>query len=187
VVCVGIVVVLALVAPGRRTNTAERAAELRAAIVADRLVALAEDRAARELADPARLRIGNSLPAAYVIAGGSWIAAGIHAFVCPEHFGEGVRFGLFFAAVAFVQFVLGGLVLRSARRRWVVISAVVNIETVVLWAFVHSIGLPFGLAEAESTGALDVIATVAELAAVTAAVAAVLRQGSTRRAVSVGG
>ena len=183
-VCVGLLVVVALLAPRRTKSTAKRAAALREAIAEDRLVGLAQARAARELIDEPSSQV-RLLPAARVlITVGCWSAAAIHAFVCPEHFAEGLRFGLFFAAVSVTQLGLGALVLRSAQRRWVVISAVVNGETALLWAFVHGVGLPFGLAEAESTGTLDVIATVAELIAVAAAVGSLVHLGAARRPVS---
>lgn len=165
VVCVGVLVVIALLAPARTGTNAKRAAVLREAIADGRFMDLTRDRAARELTDEPQLRVGPNPRARVVVALGSWTAAVVHGVVCPEHFREAVRFGLFFAAIAITQLVLGALVLRSAQRRWVIISAVVNVETALLWAFVHSVGLPFGLAEAESIGVLDVVATGAEILA----------------------
>ena len=95
------------------------------------------------------------------------MAAGIHALVCPEHFREGLRFGLFFLFIALVQLALGGLVLRGAPR-WIGWSIVVNAGTALLWAVVRTQGLPLGLAEVEPIGRIDLAATAAEVVAVAA-------------------
>jgi hypothetical protein len=178
-----VLVVLALLAPQRAGNRANRAAALRAAIAEDRFIDLARERAARELTEQARPHVKPVAPALLAVATGSWTAGVVHAVVCPEHFREATRFGLFFAAIALVQLALGALVLRSGQRRWLVISAVVNAETALLWAFVHSVGLPFGLAAAEPIGALDVLATVTEVVAVLGAFAALAQQRAGRRPV----
>lgn len=98
-------------------------------------------------------------------------AAGIHAWVIPEHVQEYRLFGAFFAAVAVGQAAWALAVLRCpswpVRRAGIVLSA----GLLALWALSRTAGLPVG-PEAwatEPAGLLDITAGVAELGIIVAA------------------
>jgi hypothetical protein len=78
--------------------------------------------------------------------------------------------------VAIAQVLLCGLVLRDGSRRSIACSMLVNAGTALLWAIVRTWGLPFGLTDLEPIGLIDSSATAAEVVAVAAGVALLLRQ-----------
>jgi hypothetical protein len=97
-------------------------------------------------------------------------AAGVHAAVCPEHFEEGARFGVFFLVLAALQVGLAVAAVGRPTPRVLVIGAIVNVDTVLLWVLTRTVGLPYGLAEVEPVGAWDLASSVAEIIAVAAVV-----------------
>jgi hypothetical protein len=98
-----------------------------------------------------------------VAAVGSLIAAGVHSAVCPEHFHEAFRFGVFFVIASLAQTGWALLLVRQPSRAMFVLGVVGNLGTVGLWTLTRTVGLPFHLAEVEAVGVVDVIATTAEL------------------------
>lgn len=144
---------------------AHRVADLRSTATAGRLVEEAELRAARLLQPPAP----RPAPSLIVVSLAGLAAATVHAVVGPAHFGEGLRFGLFFAGLTLVQVVSSVQVLRRPARPLVAATALLNTGVVLVWLATRTVGLPFGLAEVEVVGPLDVMATAAELVALAAA------------------
>lgn len=166
------VVTGALLLPGGRAALAQnrRVAELRAAADGDGLVAAAYARAARDLHRPTPPRI----PLARVVTvTGCVVAAGIHVAVCPEHLREGVRFAAFFAALSLAQLATAAV---AGRRERLPIAALVAVNggAAALWALTRTVSLPFGLAEREPVGVLDLVTVAIELVVVAAALGTAL-------------
>jgi hypothetical protein len=105
-----------------------------------------------------------------VVAVSCVLAGAVHASVGPEHFREGVRFGVFFVVLCAVQFALAVAVLRRPSRHLVRLTALVSGGVVVLWLVTRTAGLPFGLDEVEPVGFADSLASVAELVTIAACV-----------------
>jgi hypothetical protein len=162
----GLVGVLLLLSPMAMRRRRIAIAELRDAAASGNLVRLAELRATGVgEADPAHERLRPELIVAILA---SLLAAGVHVWVCPEHFKEGLRFGLFFIVASLCQ--TGWAVWAAWRpQRWLFLAGIAgNIAMIVLWILTRSVGLPFGLAEVESVGGLDLAATIGEAVTVVA-------------------
>lgn len=166
--------VLVLLLPSRRPRRpAEREVErrverLRRAASHGELVALAERRARQDLRET-RPALPRHRPALLVFVAATLTAAIVHGGVCPEHFAEGLRFGLFFVVVTALQ---AGFAVAAARGHVAAValpSVLVNGGCVALWLVTRTVGLPFGLAEVEPVGLWDVVAGAAEVTAVVAA------------------
>lgn len=159
----GAVLVLALLSPSAIRRRRAAVAELREAAASGNLVRLAELRAAgREPTD----HVVERRPALLVAVVGSMVAAGVHVAVCPEHFREALRFGIFFLLISLFQTAWSVAVARRPTRLLFLAGAVVNAGCVVLWAITRTVGLPFGLSDVEAVGVIDMVATVAEVATV---------------------
>ena len=93
------------------------------------------------------------------VASLSAVAAGIHAWVVPEHYEEYALFGLFFAALGFAQAGWAAAVLRRPTRRVAFGGVALSAGLLVLWALSRTAGLPIGPEawEAEPAGLLDVV------------------------------
>jgi hypothetical protein len=92
-------------------------------------------------------------------------AAAIHFAVMPEHVAEWWAFGAFFAALGWFQALwsIGYLAQPSERLAWVAI--VINLATVLVWAWSRTLGLPIGPDPGvpEAIGAADVVASALEM------------------------
>jgi hypothetical protein len=166
IVVVGAIVVLVLVRPAPDQR---RAASLRRAAARGTLVEQARARALAELglgSAPAR---SNQSTALIIAAIATLVAAGVHAAVGPEHFREGLRFGLFFVALSVGQIVLAAVLLRRPSRGVANLAVALSVATIVVWALTRTVGLPFGLAEVEPVGLADAVASVAEVVTAIAA------------------
>src|SRR4051794_31367554 len=109
------------------------------------------------------------VPASVLVAAGFSLLAGfVHGSVCPEHFNEAFGYGLFFLFAATSQTAWAALVVARPHRWLLGAGAAGNLAVVALWLFTRTTGLPLGpeRGEVESIGALDVLATVAELGVV---------------------
>ena len=108
----------------------------------------------------------------------SAVAAGIHAWVAPDHYEEYALFGLFFGALGFAQAVWGAAVLRRPTRLLNVAGIVLSAGLLALWALSRTAGVPIGPEawEAEPAGLLDVAAGIAELGVIVVATMAVRRR-----------
>jgi hypothetical protein len=159
----GAALVLAMLSPLAIRRRRAALAELRDAAARGNLVRLAELRASgREQTDHAVER----RPALLIAVAGSLIAAGVHVAVCPEHFREALRFGIFFVLISLFQTAWCVAVVRRPTRALFLAGVLVNAGCVVLWAITRTVGLPFGLSEVEAVGVVDLVATIAEVATV---------------------
>ncbi|MDP9243242.1 MAG: hypothetical protein M3O84_08730, partial [Actinomycetota bacterium] len=101
------------------------------------------------------------------LAGLSAASALIHGAVVPEHLAEFPLFGIFFAVVALSQafwaIALLGWGPSRPLLRW---SVLLNVGIVLLWAVSRTVGLPLGpdTGTPEAVGAIDVLATIYEVA-----------------------
>src|SRR5215207_66576 len=108
----------------------------------------------------------------------SLITALAHVWAMPEHLEEWWGYGAFFLIAAAVQACYGLALLRRPGRSLLLLGVVGNLAIVSLWAVTRTVGIPFvgpHAGEVESVGALDLLATMAELALVTVLLAALLR------------
>lgn len=108
-------------------------------------------------------------PAPMLLAAGlSAVAALIHVAVCPEHFAEGLIYGIFFAVSAGCQ--LGWSVLVSTRyARWLAPAGLLgNTAIVLLWALTRTVGIPVGpeAGAVERVGVLDLLCAGCEIGVV---------------------
>jgi manganese oxidase len=107
----------------------------------------------------------------------SLIAALTHTWVMPEHFREWWGYGSFFLIVAAAQACYGLVLMRWRGRSLLLLGVVGNLSVVSLWAVTRTVGIPFFGPHAgavERVGAVDLLATVAELALVTVLLAALV-------------
>lgn len=96
-------------------------------------------------------------------------AAAVHAAVGPEHFGERVVFGMFFAAAALAQMSWSWAMVVRPGRRLVHVGAVGTFLVLTLWLVTRTVGLPFGLLpRPEALGPWDICSVVWELTVVLA-------------------
>lgn len=113
-------------------------------------------------------RVHNAAAPMLVAAALSGVAALIHVAVCPEHFAEGLVYGIFFAASAGCQ--LGWSVLVTIRyARWLAPAGLMgNAAIVLLWLVTRTIGIPLGpgAGEIERVGVLDLLCTGCEIGVV---------------------
>lgn len=192
VIIVGVVVVLVLISPWSDRRRHGRIDDLRAAAQAGTLVQRAEARALAQLTGTRTGRPADHLgptttayqPALVIAALASLSGAAIHAAVGPEHFREGWRFGVFFVVLALVQSVQAALLVVRPTHPLVRAVVAVNLGTVVLWVLTRTVGLPFGLAEVESVGVLDVCSSAAEVVAVGCAISWLVRSARASAATS---
>jgi FtsP/CotA-like multicopper oxidase with cupredoxin domain len=107
----------------------------------------------------------------------SLMAALTHVWAMPEHFEEWWGYGIFFLIAAAAQAGFGLALLRWRGRSLLLLGVVGNLSIVSLWAVTRTVGIPFfgpHAGEVEGVGAVDVLATAAELALVTVLLAALL-------------
>jgi hypothetical protein len=95
----------------------------------------------------------------------SAVAALIHVAVCPEHFREGLIYGVFFAVSAGCQ--LGWSALVTTRyQRWMAPAGLLgNASIVLLWMVTRTVGIPLGpeAGEIERFGVLDLLCGACEI------------------------
>jgi hypothetical protein len=95
----------------------------------------------------------------------STVAALIHLFVTPEHFGEWWGYGTFMLAafVAQVSFA-GGLLVWPEWKLLLLAGGVGNLAIIGMWAVSRTVGIPLGpeTGEVEGIGALDLACTASE-------------------------
>jgi hypothetical protein len=104
--------------------------------------------------------------------------AAIHSAVSAEHFDEAFIYGVFFVAASTSQAGWAVLVVYRPTRTLLVVGAVANAATIILWALTRTVGLPIGPEpwHAEAIGTLDLIATLLELAIVLGAATLLARR-----------
>lgn len=154
-----------------RSAQSRRVRGLRAAADTGSLIDLARARAAATLADrdpPNEPSAGGHLG---LVAVACVVAGSVHAFVGPEHFREGLRFGLFFVVLCAAQFAMAIGVLTRPSARLVEMIALVSVLVVALWIVTRTVALPFGLDVVEPVGLLDALSSTAEVVAAAACLA----------------
>jgi len=102
----------------------------------------------------------------------------VHAFVGPEHFREGLRFGLFFVVLCAAQFAMAIGVLTRPSARLVETVALASVLVVALWIVTRTVALPFGLDVVEPVGFLDALSSTAEGIAAVACLAWLRARGT---------
>ena len=112
----------------------------------------------------------------------SAVAAGIHAWVVPEHYEEYALFGVFFGVIGFAQAGWVAALLRRPTRRVHVAGIALSTGLLALWALSRTAGVPVGPEpwEAEPAQLLDVVAGVAELGIIGVAAMTLSRQPEAR-------
>lgn len=152
VVAVGLLVVIFLLAPARRTPG--RGTALPSVV-----------------AGPMRGRaVVRPTPIVLLASACSVAAAGVHAAVGPEHFHERVALGLFFVAAALAQVGWAVAAIRLPSREVLLAGAVGNGAVVLLWILTRTLGLPFGLLPGpEEWGVPDFLASAAEIGVIVSA------------------
>ena len=175
IVIVGASVVMFLLWPARPVRT-RRLDGLRSMAAAGTLVEHACAQAELMLAtrgrsSPAAAPVDPPRSPLAVVAVSCVLAGAVHASVGPEHFREGVRFGVFFVVLCAMQFALAVAVLRIPSRHLVTLTALLSGGVVLLWLVTRTAGLPFGLDEVEPVGFADSLASVAELVTIAACLA----------------
>lgn len=167
IVAVGVVVVIFLLAPGRGTTDHHRP----------------RSSAGLTPGTFSGSSSGRPAPAVLVASACSLTAAGVHAAVGPEHFGECLALGLFFVLAAIAQVAWPVAVLRLPSRELLLLGVIGNAAVVVLWILTRTVGLPFGLLPGpEEVGTLDILASTAEVGVLAAAGLALARRPHPRSA-----
>ena len=185
-VCLGVVVVAALLWPGRgtswrrRPDRDERLAELRRDCANGALIEAAETRAATRLAaatPPAHTPPAHTPPPPLLVGASvaTLLAASLHVAVSPEHFAEALRLGVFFTVLSIAQVCSAVALLKDPSARLVSLTVVLDLTVVALWVLTRTVGLPFDLAEVESVGLPDSLCTAAEVLAALCCVAQLRR------------
>ena len=123
-----------------------------------------------------RDRRPDASPVLVLLAAASLIAAVVHVWVAPEHFAESALYGAFFVATAVAGAVFAAWVIVRPTRALLLAGVVGNAAIVVLWLVTRLVAVPLGpgAGETEPFGALDVLASGAELVALGACVAALV-------------
>ena len=143
-----------------------------------------------------RDRRPDAQPWLLVLAASSVVAAVVHLWVAPEHFGESALYGAFFLATAVAGFGYAAWILARPTRRLLLAGTAANTAIVGLWLVTRLVAVPLGpgAGETEPFGALDVLASGAELVALVVCLVALLarldvgqasRSDSHRRAVGI--
>ena len=112
------------------------------------------------------------------------VAALIHLWVVPEHFGEWWGYGAFFLVAASAQLLYVPLLLRWPTRTVLLLGIGGNFAIVVLYLLTRTVGIPlFGpeAGEVEGVGFADVCATTSELGIGVALGTALLRDITSER------
>jgi hypothetical protein len=106
-------------------------------------------------------------------------AAGVHAAVCPEHYGEAALYGAFFTVTAVAQLAWAAALMLRPSRRMMHAGLVASVAIVALWLLTRTAGIPLGpeRGEVEEVGTLDMIATSCEVLAAAACAWLLVRSG----------
>lgn len=143
----------------RNAGRDDRAVDALRRLGPDGVVAHAEQRARRTVNRPVITR------GVVLICASTAFAAAIHTAVGPEHFREGVRFGVFFVLLSLAQFTLAYTLARRPDERVLIGLGATNLGTAALWLATRLVALPFGLDAVEPFGFWDSAASAAEVIA----------------------
>ena len=111
-------------------------------------------------------------------------AAAVHASIAPQHYSEGLIYGLFFTGLAAGQLVMAGVIAWRRDLRVVAVLAAGNVATIALWLLTRLVGIPGGPESGtrEAFASQDILASALE--ALTVAAALVLLRRSAANAPS---
>lgn len=168
---IGLLGLVAMLAPGGRPVQDEHALRVRAlreAVAAGTLTG-GPHSPRHVLAPVAPLTSRLWLPLAVVSC---TAAAGVHGAVGPAHFREKAVIGLFFVVATTMQVVWSLLVVARPGPHLLAAGAVGNASLIVLWAVTRTFGLPGLLPGPEAVGAWDLACVAWEAAAVVACLVA---------------
>jgi hypothetical protein len=128
---------------------------------------------------PRAHRAARSTPV-FVAAGSLVTAAAVHAVVAPEHFHEYLWFGVFFTVLTVCQVGVAIKIVVQPDRATLLTVGVTSLAVVALWVAARTSGVPIGPEpwRPEAIGALDVLASAAELVATLACALALWSQRS---------
>jgi hypothetical protein len=118
----------------------------------------------------------------YAAATLSLVAALIHAWVMPEHFGEWWGYGTFFLLVALAQWFYALALLRWPRQPTFLLGILGHLAIIGLYIVTRTAGIPlFGphAGEVEEIGVVDLTSKLAELTLVISLVALMSIRGPT--------
>jgi hypothetical protein len=119
-----------------------------------------------------RGRLQNRRPVALLRSPWLWgsalasaLAGGVHAAVIGEHFAESTLYGAFFLVLTILQFAWAAWLVLRPNRVWLVAGSVAAVAVALLWLATRTVGIPLGPAagETEPVGALDTLASAAEV------------------------
>ena len=105
------------------------------------------------------------------VAALSLLAATVHAWGVPEHFGEWWGYGTFLLVLAAVQGLYALGLLRRPSRTYLLLGVAGNLAVVILWLVTRTTGIPLlgpHAGEIEGVGGLDLACTLAEVCVVAA-------------------
>jgi hypothetical protein len=105
-----------------------------------------------------------------VVAGLSFLAAGLHLWVLQAHLLEWWAYGVFFLVAALGQTALGVLILRWTPP-WLVLTGIAgNLAIIGMYVLSRTNGPPLGphAGRPEGAGTLDIVCAVAELGTIVA-------------------
>ncbi len=120
----------------------------------------------------------------YAAAALSLLAALIHLWATPEHFGEWWGYGVFFLVAAAAQVLYTPLVLVWPTRVVLLGGIAGNLMIVVVYLLTRTVGIPLfgpGAGEVEGVGFVDLCATASEVGIAVALGVALLRETTTER------
>ena len=108
-------------------------------------------------------------------------AACVHASIAPEHYSEGLIYGLFFTGLAAGQLTLAGIIAWKRDPRVVAVIAAGDVATLALWLLTRLVGIPGGPLSGtrEAFGGRDILASALEAVTVAAALVVLHRRAPT--------
>jgi hypothetical protein len=111
-------------------------------------------------------------------------AAAIHFSVIGEHFAEYFLFGVFFSIIGWFEALWAVAFVFRPTQRLAGAGLAVNAATVMIWAWAHLVGLPFGPdpGQVEPTTITDLMATLFEIVLVVGLVPTLVRRSRTETA-----
>jgi hypothetical protein len=115
----------------------------------------------------------------FVLATLSLGAAAIHFSVIGEHFAEYFLFGVFFSIIGWFEALWAVAFVFRPTQRLAGAGLVVNAATVMIWAWAHLVGLPFGPdpGQVEPTTITDLMATLFEIVLIVGLIPSLIRGG----------
>ncbi len=138
--------------------------------------------AAKPTGTPTRAASGDRT--LYAAAALSLVAALIHLWVAPEHFGEWWGYGAFFLVAAVAQLLYAPILLVRPVRTVLLAGIAGNLAIVVLYLLTRTVGIPLLGPEAgkvEGVGLADLGATTSEMGIALALGAVLLRDTTPER------